>query len=167
MKGVSDKRHKWELLLGSFDQRHLKKVERHLTQLGSQPYSQIKQALILAYTPSKEQDINELLYHTQLGDRKPSDLLEKMRKLLETDNTHLLKKLFLDKLDTETRRLLATVPQGSLDELAELCRPDCCQNPGKPLSPTHSLTTFHDPELNTTVFKRKKLINSLNLLTNT
>ena len=63
------------------------------------PYTQLKQALTQAYSVSRRKQIDELLYHTSLGDRRPTEMLAHMRELVGThDSPDLLEKLFLDRL---------------------------------------------------------------------
>ena len=51
------------------------------------------------YSVSRRKQIDELLYHTSLGDRRPTEMLAHMRELVGThDSPDLLEKLFLDRL---------------------------------------------------------------------
>ena len=72
-----------------------------------------------------ENDRLDVLFNrSQLGDRKPSELLNEMRQLLDAYDAHnpqtnaVLKKLFLDKLPPEVRGILAASLETNLDSLA-------------------------------------------------
>ena len=70
----------------------------------SYPYQDVKKALIKACKLNENDRLDILFNRTELGDRKPSEMLSEMRQLVEVydaDNTQtnaVLKKLFLDKL---------------------------------------------------------------------
>jgi len=101
----------------------LQSVEQCLARLNSDlPYSHLKSALLQCYQPSESTRLDKLLYFTQLGDKKPLKLLFEMQKLLGHEVAHdhrpLLKKLFLDKLPSEVRIILAASNNCSLQELA-------------------------------------------------
>ena len=121
--GVHSEKDRFTLLMRSLDLHHLQSVEQCLARLNSDlPYSHLKSALLQNYQPSESTRLDKLLYFTQLGDKKPSNLLFEMQKLLGNEvaihNKPLLKKLFLDKLPTEVRMILAATNHCSLTELA-------------------------------------------------
>lgn len=87
------------------------KVEKYVT---------LKSRLINIYTDSKEKKLRKLLSDVELGDRKPSVLLNEMQRLGGgAVSTELLKSLWLQHLPVATQSCLA-VAKGSLDELAKL-----------------------------------------------
>lgn len=121
LKGVYGEVQRYELLLTALDLRHLQKLEYSMTNLDKhRPYTQIREEILNIFAPSPDRRLNELLYETQLGDRKPSELLFLMRKLLGTNESpHLLKKLFLERLPPDTQKIIVSGPDCDLNELAQ------------------------------------------------
>jgi len=68
------------------------------------PYQALKEALMKRCKSNENERLSILFNQTELGDKRPSELLEEMRELLGAyDPTNqqtnaLLKKIFLDKL---------------------------------------------------------------------
>ena len=111
---------KFQLLMNSLDLHHLQRIESTLVNLNKlSPYSHLKNSLLSEYLPTESERFDKLLYLTQLGDSKPSELLFNMRKLLGSDdNEPLLRKLFMDKIPRSIRVILASLDEKSLDKLA-------------------------------------------------
>ena len=62
----------------------------------------------------------KLLYDTELGDHKPIKLLHLMKKLMGTNRSHkLLKKLFLEELPKEVRKIIVSESDCDLNELTK------------------------------------------------
>ena len=88
-----------------------------------EPYNKLKSELIKRTSASEQKRLNQVLISVELGDRKPSQLLRKMRQLLGDNRLEdgILRQLFLQRLPTNTQRILAsTADNSSLDELAVL-----------------------------------------------
>ncbi|KAG1687810.1 Ras-related protein Rab-18-B [Nymphon striatum] len=87
------------------------------------PYDVLKAALIKRSAISQQQRIQRLLASEELGDRTPSQLLRHMQQLLgdaPTGNPSIFSEIFLGRLPTQVRAVLATFPETtSLDKLAE------------------------------------------------
>lgn len=87
-------------------------------------YTTLKQLLISRLTPSEPQRLKQLLHGAELGDRTPSQLLRHMQQLLGTTTTdvdsRLLRELFLQRLPTNVRMVLASAADKQLSQLAEL-----------------------------------------------
>ena len=72
-------------------------------------------------TKQNNDRLDILFNRTELGDRKPTEMLSEMRQLLEAydaDNTQtnaVFKKLFLDKLPQQARTILAANLETNLD----------------------------------------------------
>ncbi|XP_038073017.1 uncharacterized protein LOC119741338 [Patiria miniata] len=86
-------------------------------------YDSLKTALIRRTSVSEQKRLHQLLISEELGDRKPSQLLRRMRQLLG-DNTleeNILKQLFLQRLSTNAQLILASTSQTTpIEQLAEL-----------------------------------------------
>ena len=90
-----------------------------LYQVNSErPYTELKNEIRRIFSPSREKDIDELLYKLELGDRQPTQLLFRMRKLLGEHDSPVLEKLFKDRLPDEVRRAIVAGPPCGVDELA-------------------------------------------------
>ena len=124
MRKIDSECQRHELLLSSLDLRHLQRVEHVLLDLDPVfPYSYLKTALIKIFGQPKEHQLHQLLHACELDDRKPTELLAEMRKLLGAEGSPvLLKKLFMDRLPSNVRRLLVAGPMDNLDDIA--CRAD-------------------------------------------
>ena len=102
----------------------IQKIQHVVRSPSSYPYQDIKKALIKACKLNENDRLDILFNRTELGDRKPSEMLSEMRQLLEAydaDNAQtnaVLKKLFLDKLPQQARTILAANLETNLDVLA-------------------------------------------------
>ncbi|XP_064458440.1 uncharacterized protein LOC135368832 [Ornithodoros turicata] len=88
------------------------------------PYDQLKKALLQRTTASSRSRLQQLLSAEELGDRRPTQLLRRMRQLLgdnsvSMDDT-LLRELFLQRLPQNVQMVLATASNMTLDQLATL-----------------------------------------------
>ena len=88
----------------------------------SNPYDTLKAKLIERIAPSEQRRLQQLLSIDELGDRKPSQLLRRLRQLLG-DNTSstsqsFLRELFLQHLPANVRLVLACNSTVDLDILA-------------------------------------------------
>ena len=95
-----------------------------MAHLGEHPYDDLKSALLRHYAPTEEEKLHQLLYQTTLSfEQKPSELLGKMRSLMGP-NVVLpprdLRKLFLDQMPCETRKMLSMHDSEDLDGLAKM-----------------------------------------------
>jgi hypothetical protein len=89
------------------------------------PYDTLKRVLIERTCPPQQRRLQRLLYATEFGDRKPSQLLRHMRQLLGDAVTDadrpLLRELFLQRLPPTVRMVLASnAADTSLEDVAQL-----------------------------------------------
>ena len=123
-RGLSDDKRKCELLFSALDHRHLSILEFPLAHLGEHPYHDLKSALLRHYAPTEEEKLHQLLYQTTLSfEQKLSELLGKMRSLMDPNVVlppRVLRKLFLDQMPCETRKMLSMHDSEDLDGLAKM-----------------------------------------------
>ena len=70
LKGITSETQKYELAVGALDLRHLERLEHVLSLVDSltRPYPELKNEICWIFSPSRERDIEKLLYHMELGD---------------------------------------------------------------------------------------------------
>lgn len=89
------------------------------SQQSNTMYSDVKSELLRRLVPDEEQRIMELLYNTEMGDRKPSifhrHLLHLVGKSNELGNK-VIRKIFLDKLPKPLQRTLITIEKLPMSE---------------------------------------------------
>ncbi|GBM04262.1 hypothetical protein AVEN_41067-1 [Araneus ventricosus] len=75
------------------------------------PYSKLKEALIVKCGESKSQEIQQLLASEQLGDRKPSELFRVMQRHSQSHNVadSLLLQLLSQQLHSNVQSILANI----------------------------------------------------------
>ena len=86
-------------------------------------YTKLKAVLVDRSSASTHQRLHQLIATEELGDRKPSQLLRAMRRLLGPDHMDdsLLRELFLQRLPTHTQMVLAaSTADVPLDDLADM-----------------------------------------------
>lgn len=82
-------------------------------------YEAIKKRIISAFGESKEAKLRKILRDQELGEDKPSHLLQRLRNLAGGDGTDsIIRSLFLEQLPESARGILAVSPEGDLDTLA-------------------------------------------------
>ena len=94
-----------------------------MAHLGEHPYDDLKSALLRHYAPTEEEKLHQLLYQTTLSFEKPSELLGKMRSLMGPNVVlppRVLRKLFLDQMPCEIRKMLSMHDSEDLDGLAKM-----------------------------------------------
>ncbi len=115
-----------------------------------QPYDKLKSELIKRTSASEQKRLHQLLISEELGDRKPSQLLRRMRQLLGDNNLEdrILRQLFLQRLPMNAQLILASSADTvSIDQLATLAdkilevalpTPSVASITPGPLSSTHA-----------------------------
>ena len=122
LKNISSDHEQYLVAFSALQIPHLNKLRPDLDHLNAlSSYQVLKQKLVDTFTRSNDDKLHELLYDVEPGDRLPTELLCHMRDLLGRNNSpEILRKLFLDKLPSDTRKLLILSPTDDLDELAKL-----------------------------------------------
>ena len=123
-RGITSEKTKYDYIVASLSPDIATEVrDLILTPPMADPYTLLKGELIKRTVGSNQQKLQRLLNELELGDRKPSQLLRRMRQLWcggDGDDT-ILRELFLQRLPNNVRMVLA--PSGNditLDNLAEM-----------------------------------------------
>ena len=122
--GIFDEHKRFSLVLSALDLKYIQKIQHVVRSPTTHPYQDIKSALIKACKLNENDRLDILFNRTELGDRKPSEMFSHIRQLLEaydvknTQTNAVLRKLFLDKLPTQARTILAVSLERDLDALA-------------------------------------------------
>ena len=124
-RGISAQRTKYDYVVASLSPEFAAEVRNLILDVPDRPYDTLKRALIERTCPPQQRRLQRLLHSTELGDRKPSQLLHHMRQLLEDvvadADRPLLRELFLQRLPTTVRMVLAsTATDTSLEAIAQL-----------------------------------------------
>lgn len=119
--GLTQDSTKYAHVLSQLDTKYAKEVKDVITNPPpTEKYEAIKNALIQRVSASQEQRIYQLLEHEELGDRKPSQFLRHLRTLAGTTvPDQLLRTLWLARLPSQMRVILATRAQDRLEDVAE------------------------------------------------
>lgn len=80
-------------------------------------YNNLKKAIITNFADSEAKKIQKFISGVQLGDRKPSQLLNEMRKLGGNVDENLLRNLWVQRLPSQAKAIVAAA-KGTLFELA-------------------------------------------------
>lgn len=98
--------------------------DKLLAPPASDKYSSLKTALIDRMTSSQQARIRQLLTAEELDDRKPTQLLRRMRQLVGSNTSlvpeSLLKQIFIPRLPTHVQVILTANESLSLDAAAEM-----------------------------------------------
>ena len=146
-----------------------------LTPPANQPYDTLKSELLQRTSASEQKRLHQLLISEELGDRKPSQLLRRMRQLLGDNHLEdrILRQLFIQRLPMNTQLILAsTADSVPLDQLASIA--DKILEVALPtptvasLSPpaTASLPSTSSPEIQNLQAQLNHLTSQLQTLTN-
>lgn len=111
------------------------------------PYDKLKSALLKRTTCSDRARLQQLLSAEELGDRRPTQLLRRMKQLLgdgaASTSDGFLRELFLQRLPKNVQMVLATTTNLSTDELATLA--DAVMEVAAPSPSVMHMETPHHP----------------------
>ena len=111
---------KFNTVVASIESNVLSQVrDAILTPPECQKYENLKKKIIECYSVSQQKKMNKLLSDLDLGDRKPSQLLNEMRHLGPNVDETMLKTLWMQRLPMQIRSILSASDE-SLSKLAML-----------------------------------------------
>ena len=120
---ISDQRTKFAHVVASLDKEYVSQIrDLILTPPSTAPYDRLKEALIRRTGDTEASRLQQLLAATELGDRKPSQLLRQMQRLLSNKilDAAMFRQLFLQRLPLQVVMVLeASASTVSLPALAE------------------------------------------------
>lgn len=118
--GINTESAKLFAVIIEMDENVLTIVSDIVLNLPPTAYQDLKKRLIGHYAVSKENRIKDLMTFTELGDKKPSQLLREMRICAKSDvSDNFLKTIWIQRLPTQMQAVLM-VSLDSLDELAKI-----------------------------------------------
>ena len=116
---------KLQNVLAALHMSQLLAIETAMVSPGPEPYDIVKSMLMRRFAKSESENLNQLLCTSRLlPDEKPSFHLQKLRKLMgscpsDQDN-RFLRRLFLNHLPSDIRRILTIFVDESLDNLTQI-----------------------------------------------
>ena len=121
-RGITTQQTKYDYVVASLSPEFATEVRDIILHV---PDDTLKQQLIQRTCPPKQRRLQQVLHSLELGDRKPTQLLRRMRQLLGDSATAaegpLIRELFLQRLPKNVRTVLASSSADkTLEEMAEL-----------------------------------------------
>lgn len=129
LHGITQDSTKYEYLLSHLDPTVLFAVKDIIMNPPSEnKYSTIKSRIIQHFAESGEGQLKKLLSGLELGDQKPSHLLQRMKCLAGSRvSNDMLKTLFMERLPEKMKCILAVSESTDLDKIAGLADKICEQ----------------------------------------
>jgi hypothetical protein len=101
LAGISSEQTKFYYVIAHLDHRYATEVEDIITSPPErEPYTTLRTELIRRLSPSKEQRIHQLLTLQEMGDRKPSQFLRRLRSLAPDVPDDFLRSIWSSRLPT-------------------------------------------------------------------
>ncbi|XP_073961426.1 uncharacterized protein [Choristoneura fumiferana] len=113
---------KFYYTMAQLDPQYASEVEDIITNPpATNKYGKLKNELVKRLSATRERDIQQLLSHEELGDRKPSQLLRRMQHLAGPGVPEdLMRTMWTNRLPQNIQVILASQTKCTLEELAEL-----------------------------------------------
>jgi hypothetical protein len=125
-RGITSQKTKFDHIVASLTPEYATEIrDIILNPPDTNPYDSLKTQLIARTTASEQRRLQQLFNTEELGDRKPSQLLRRMKQLLgekaATADNAFIRELFLQRLSPNVRMVLASAGSSqTLEELADL-----------------------------------------------
>ena len=124
-KGITRKKTRFDHVVASLAPKFALEVRDFiLAPPASEPYKTLKAQLIERTAASEQHRLQQLFHTEDLGDRKPTQLLRRMQQLLgekmSTTDATFLQELFLQRLQSNVRMVLAASGTTNLPQIASL-----------------------------------------------
>ncbi|XP_046629054.1 uncharacterized protein LOC124309436 [Neodiprion virginianus] len=121
-RNVRTERTKYDAVMEILDQQAVDEISDIIEQpVDEQSYTRLKETLIKRFSESSERQLHRLLSEIELGDKKPSQLLRKMRNLGKNEATDsLLRTKWMSLLPQNVTNILLVAHDVDLNKLAEM-----------------------------------------------
>lgn len=124
IRGITQQQTKFDYVVTSIAPEYAVEIRDLLmSRPDHEPYNVLRRELIKRTQTSEQRRLRQLLTEEELGDRKPSQLLRRLRQLQGESamDTSFLRELFVQRLPANAQMVLASTPPSmSLEALAEL-----------------------------------------------
>lgn len=118
INGISNENTKFNYIVSQMEPKYIDTIWDIVTDTAENKYSLAKERLLSVFKESETKRIKRLFTGIEIGDVKPSQLLQKMKSLATTDiSDKLLKTLWMEKLPHHIKHILV-VSDESIDKLA-------------------------------------------------
>ncbi|UYV67027.1 hypothetical protein LAZ67_4003685 [Cordylochernes scorpioides] len=116
--GIIQEDTKFNYLISQLEPKYIENIWDIINSKSDNKYSECKSRLLELFRESEGLRIKKLISGIELGDMKPSQLLQKLRSLATPDiSDNLIKTLWLDKLPTSIKNILI-VSEEDISKLA-------------------------------------------------
>lgn len=122
LAGVTTDSTKYHYAVSHLEPQYIEIVEDVIEgPAASDKYETLKTELVKRLSASRDKQVQQLLHHEELGDRKPSQFLRRLRGLAGTGvPDDLLRSLWSSRLPSSIQAIIASQAKMKLDEVAEL-----------------------------------------------
>ncbi|XP_060810362.1 uncharacterized protein LOC106143003 [Amyelois transitella] len=122
LAGVTSEATKYHYAVSHLEPQYVEIVEDIIeAPATADKYETLKSELVKRLSASREKQVQQLLHHEELGDRKPSQFLRRLRGLAGSEvPDDLLRTLWASRLPNSVQTIIASQARMKLDEVAEL-----------------------------------------------
>ena len=161
ISGITTEETKFNYLVSQLEPKFVENIWDIVSDSSDNKYSAAKERLLNTFKESENKRIKRLVTGIELGDMKPSQLLQKMRSLATDDiSDKVIKTLWLDKLPDSIKNILI-VSEEALTQLAVMADKIAEMNPKLQLYSASSNTNSFE-EVLTKISNLEQQIEKLN-----
>lgn len=122
LSGITTDATKYHFAIANLEPQYVEIVEDIVEGPASPTkYETLKTELVKRLSASRQKQVQQLLHHEELGDRKPSQFLRRLRGLAGSEvPDDLLRTLWASRLPSTVQPIIASQANMKLDEVAEL-----------------------------------------------